>query len=238
MIGLGTVINVVAIILGGLIGLFFGKLFKENIQKSVTSACGVCTLFIGLGGAVEKMLVIADGSIKSIDGIKIVICIVLGTVIGEFLRIETGIEKFGEWLKIKTKNAKDTGFVNAFVTASATVCIGAMAVIGSINDAVLGDISILTAKSVLDFIIIIVMTAALGKGCIFSAVSVGIFQGVITLFAKFLEPVMTASSLSDLSLIGSIIIFCIGINLIFGKKFNVANMLPSILLAVIWTFLF
>ena len=238
MIGLGTVINVVAIILGGLIGLFFGKLFKENIQKSVTSACGVCTLFIGLGGAVEKMLVIADGSIKSINGIKIVICIVLGTVIGEFLRIETGIEKFGEWLKIKTKNAKDTGFVNAFVTASATVCIGAMAVIGSINDAVLGDISILTAKSVLDFIIIIVMTAALGKGCIFSAVSVGIFQGVITLFAKFLEPVMTASSLSDLSLIGSIIIFCIGINLILGKKFNVANMLPSILLAVIWSFLF
>lgn len=237
MVGLGTVINVSAIVLGGLIGLFFGKLFNEGIQKSVTAACGICTLFLGLGGALEKMLQIADGSLKSVDSMKIVICIVLGTVIGEFLRIEAGIEKFGEWLKIKTKNAKDSGFVNAFVTASATVCIGAMAIIGSINDAILGDISVLTAKSILDFIIIIVMTAAMGKGCIFSAISVGIFQGLITVFAKFIEPVMTVASLSDLSLIGSVIISCIGINLIFGKKFNVANMLPSIILAVIWSFI-
>ena len=183
------------------------------------------------------MLKIADGSLICVDSMKIVICIILGTVIGEFLKIETGIEKFGEWLKIKTKNAKDTGFVNAFVTASATICIGAMAIIGSINDAVLGDITILTTKSVLDLIIIIAMTAALGKGCIFSAISVGIFQGAVTVFAKFIEPFMTDVALSDLSLIGSIIIACIGINLIFGKKFNVANMLPSVLIAVIWSFL-
>ena len=110
------------------------------------------------------MTVISDGALKSTDTAKIVICIVLGSVIGEFLKIESGIEKFGEWLKMKTKNSKDAGFTDAFVTATATVCVGAMAIIGSINDAIYGDISVLTAKAILDLIIITVMTSAMGKG--------------------------------------------------------------------------
>ena len=130
-----------------------------------------------------------------------------------------------------------TAFVDAFVTASLTVCIGAMAVVGSIQDGIYGDISTLTAKAVLDMIIILVMTASMGKGCIFSAIPVGIFQGSVTLLARLIEPLMTEQALANLSLTGSAMIFCVGLNLVWGKKVRVANLLPGLIIAVIWAFL-
>lgn len=124
--------------------------------------------------------------------------------------------------------------VDGFVTASLTVCIGAMAVVGAIKDGLTGDYSILAAKAVLDFIIIVIMTASLGKGCIFSAIPVAVFQGAITLLAKLIEPIMTETALSYLSMTGSMLIFCVGVNLLWGKKIKVANLLPTIVFAVIW----
>lgn len=120
------------------------------------------------------------------------------------------------------------------MTASLTVCIGAMAVVGSIQDGISGDYSVLAAKAVLDLIIILVMTAAMGKGCIFSAIPVFLFQGTITLLSRFIEPVMTSAALSNLSLTGNILIFCVGVNLVWGKKIKVANLLPTIVIAVVW----
>ena len=120
------------------------------------------------------------------------------------------------------------------MTASLTVCIGAMAVVGSIQDGISGDYSVLAAKAVLDLIIILVMTAAMGKGCIFSAIPVFLFQGTITLLSRFIEPVMTSVALSNLSLTGNILIFCVGVNLVWGKKIKVANLLPTIVIAVVW----
>lgn len=137
-----------------------------------------------------------------------------------------------EWLKRKTGNSKDAGFVNAFVTASLTVSIGAMAIVGAIQDGLLGDYSTLAVKSVLDFIIIVVMTSSMGKGAIFSAIPVFIFEGAITLLAKLVSPVMTTTAIAYLSLIGSVLIFCIGVNLVWGKKLRVANMLPAVFLAI------
>ena len=142
-------------------------------------------------------------------------------------------EKFGQWLKLKTGSSRDSRFVNAFVTASLTVCIGAMAVVGAIQDGITGDWSILATKAILDFIIIMVMTCSLGKGCIFSAIPVLIFQGLITALASLLKPIMTDLAINYLSLVGSILIFCVGLNLVWGKKIKVANMLPAIVLAVI-----
>ena len=127
--------------------------------------------------------------------------------------------------------------MNGFVSASLTVCIGAMAIVGSIQDGILGDWSILATKAILDLIIIMVMTCSMGKGCVFSAIPVLIFEGVITLFASFLQPIMTDAAMADLSLVGSVLIFCVGINLVFGKKVSVANMLPSVVFAVIAAFL-
>lgn len=237
MPGLGTIINIGGILLGGLLGLCFGKLLKDRHQQTLTRVCGVSTLFIGISGALEGMLQLDGGSLVSANGMLVVICLSLGALIGELLNIEDGFERFGAWLKVKTGNAKDPLFVNGFVTASLTVCIGAMAIVGSIEDGIRGDYSILATKAVLDLIIIMVMTCSLGKGCIFSAIPVGILQGGVTAASTLLRPLMTPVAQSNLSMIGSILIFCVGINLVWDKRIRVANLLPAVVLAVIAAFL-
>lgn len=237
MIGLGTIINTLAIILGGLGGLLFGRFLKESVQDALCKACGVSTLFLGIAGALEGMLTVEGTGVVSGGTMLVIGCIALGSLIGALLNLEDGIERFGQWLKIETGNARDARFVDAFVTASLTVCIGAMAIVGSIQDGIKGDYSILAAKAVLDFIIIMVMTCSMGKGCIFSAIPVAIFQGSITALAGFVKPLMTDAALLNLSMIGSILIFCVGVNLVWGKKLQVANMLPAVVLAVAAAFL-
>ena len=237
MIGLGTIINTAGIALGGVFGHFFGRLLKERHQNSLTAVCGVSVLFIGISGAMEGMLTINDGVIESGQAMLVTLCLALGTFAGEIVNIEDMFERFGEWLKIKTGNAKDKEFVNAFVTASLTVCIGAMAIVGAIQDGILGDYSTLAVKAVLDFIIIAVMTTSLGKGCVFSALPVLVFEGAVTLLAKLISPIMTDTAIQYLSLIGSVLIFCVGVNLIWGKKVRVANMLPAVVLAVVAAYL-
>ena len=175
--------------------------------------------------------------INSGKSMLVVLCLAVGTVIGERIGIENGFEVFGEWLKAKTGSSGDVGFVNAFVTASLTVSIGAMAIMGSIQDGLVGDYSTLAVKSVLDFIIVVVMTSSLGRGCLFSAIPVFVFEGCMTLLARLVAPVMTDLAVSYLSLIGSILIFGIGVNLVWGKKLKVANMLPAVFLAVLAAYL-
>lgn len=237
MIGICTVINSICIAAGGTIGLFAGKLFKEQQQESLKRACGASVIFIAIAGAMEGMLKVSGAEIASGKSMLVAVCLALGTIIGELIGIEKGFEKFGEWLKKKSGNSKDNKFVNAFVTASLTVSIGAMAVVGAIQDGLSGDYSTLAVKSVLDFVIIAVMASAMGKGAIFSLVPVFVFEGGLTLLAKLVSPVMTQAAIAYLSLIGSVLIFCIGVNLVWGKKFNVANMLPSMLFAIIAAYL-
>ena len=237
MLGLGTIINSVSIITGGLMGHVTGKLFKPEQQEALNKACGISVLFIAIAGAMEGMLKIENLKITSGKSMLIVLCIAIGTIIGELLCIEKRFEQFGEWLKKKTGNSGDVRFVNAFVTASLTVSIGAMAIVGAIQDGLLNDYSTLAVKSVLDFIIIAVMTSSMGKGCAFAAIPVFVFEGCITLLARLISPIMTETAVAYLSLIGSILIFCIGINLVWGKKINVANMLPAVLLAILAAYL-
>ena len=232
MTGLGTIINSAAILAGGLIGHFTGKLFRQDQQESLTKACGISVLFIAIAGAMQGMLSIDGGKLLSGKSMLIVLCLALGTIAGEIIGIERGFERFGEWLKMKSGNSGDVQFVNAFVTASLTVCIGAMAIVGAIQDGISGDYSTLAVKSVLDLIIIAVMTSSLGKGCVFSAIPVFLFEGAITVLARLISPVMTETAVAYLSLIGSVLIFCVGLNLVFGKKVSVANMLPSVIFAV------
>jgi uncharacterized membrane protein YqgA involved in biofilm formation len=167
----------------------------------------------------------------------IVACLALGGLIGEIINIEGLFERFGELLKQKTGNAKDQGFVPGFVTASLTVCIGAMAIMGAIQDGISGDWSTLGAKAILDLIIVMVMTCSMGKGCAFSAIPVFLWEGGLTLLASVLRPVMTDAAMGYLSLVGSVLIFCVGLNLVWGKKIRVANLLPAVILAVIAAFL-
>ena len=237
MPGLGTVINTAAIILGGILGALFGRFLSESAQDTLTKVCGVSTLFIALSGALEGMLRVENGAVVSSGSMLIVICLAIGAVVGELMNIEGAFERFGQWLKIKSGNAKDPGFVNAFVTASLTVCIGAMAIVGSIQDGIAGDYSILATKAILDLIIIMVMSCSLGRGAVFSAIPVAVFQGSITALAGLVRPLMTEGALANLSLVGNVLIFCVGINLIWGKKIKVANLLPAIVAAVIAAFL-
>ena len=237
MYGLGTIINTAAIVAGGVGGAQFGRFLKENVQDTLTKCCGVSTLFIAVTGALEQMLSVENGAIVSHGAMLVIGCLTIGAVIGELLDLEGAFERFGEWLKQKTGNAKDKRFVDAFVTASLTVCIGAMAIVGSIKDGITGDYSILATKSVLDFIIIMVMSCSMGRGAVFSAIPVAILQGSITALAGLLRPVMTAAALANLSMVGSVLIFCVGVNLVWGKKVRVANLLPAIVVAVIAAFL-
>ena len=237
MIGVGTIINSAAIVGGGIIGLLGGRFMKERYQETVQRTCGICVLFIGIAGAMEKMLQISGGGLASGYSIFITVCLVLGALVGEICNIERQFERFGEWLKQKTHSGGDNSFVDGFVTASLTVSIGAMAIVGALEDGIAGDWSILAAKAVLDFIIILVMTCSMGKGCIFSAIPVFVFEGLITVFAVFIRPFMTELALSYISLVGSILIFCVGMNLVWDKKIRGANLLPAILFAAIAAFL-
>jgi len=237
MFGLGTLINAAAIVVGGVLGALFGKLLKEHHQDALTKVCGISVLFIAISGALEGMLQFEDGQLVSVGGLLCVVCLALGTLAGEILGIENLFERFGNWLKIKTGNARDKLFVEGFVTASLTVCIGAMAIVGAIEDGLNADISILATKAVLDLIIIMVMTCSLGKGCAFSAIPVILLQGSVTALSFFIRPLMTEAALRNLSMVGNILIFCVGVNLVWGKKVRVANMLPSIIFAVVAAFL-
>ena len=178
MIGTGTLVNTAAITAGGLAGLLGGSLMSENMRDGLIKVNGAAVIMIGISGVISGMADISSGSLVMNGTLMMVACLSLGTAVGELINIEDRLTAFGEWLKEKSGSGSDAGFVNAFVTASLTVCIGAMAVVGAVQDGISGDWSTLAVKSILDFLIIMVMTAGMGKGCIFSAVPVFLFQGI------------------------------------------------------------
>ena len=233
MVGLGTLINVALIIAGGAVGLVAGRLVKPCVQEGLLKATGVAVLFIGLSGALEGMPSVSDGALVSGGTVVVVASLALGTLAGELLDIASWFERLGAWLRRVSGNEKNERFLDAFLTATFTVCIGAMAVVGSIQDGILGDWSTLALKGVLDALIICAMAASMGVGCLFSALPVGVLQGAITLLARALQPLMTEAALANLSTVGSILIFCVGVNLIRGRTFNTANMLPAVVVAVL-----
>ena len=234
MVGLGTIANVAAIIVGGGIGMLLKGGMKEHYQQSLQKAMGLCTIFIGASGALTGMIYIDGGSFATINTLPMIIAMVIGTVIGEFFDFDGKMETLGYYLKEKASASGDSRFVEGFVTASLTVCIGAMAIVGSIQDGLLGDPSTLYTKSVLDFVIVMVFASAYGKGALFSALPVGVLQGSITVLAALLgSGSLPAAAVENLGFMGSVLIFCVGINLAFGQKFRVANMLPALVIGAV-----
>lgn len=237
MPGLGTIVNVAAIVVAGLAGWLFGSRIPERVQKTLMSANAVAVLFLGISGALAGMLSIHGKALTTRGTMMMTISLALGAVLGEVLNLEDRFDQFGEWLKKKTGNARDPEFVNAFVTSSLTVCIGAMAIVGSIEDGISGNHTILFEKALMDAVIILVMGSSMGKGCMFSAIPVGILQGIVTALAIFLKNLLTDQAMQNLSFVGSILIFCVGVNLLWGKKIRVANLLPALVIAVIFAYL-
>lgn len=174
-----------------------------------------------------------DGTVRlSTTGtMMLVVSMALGTVIGEVINIDARFDDLGKWLRDHTGSSGDPRFVDCFVTASLTLSIGAMAIVGSIQDGLAGDWSTLALKGSFDAIIVCAMTASMGKGCIFSALSVGVFQGLVTALATLIAPALSDAALANLTLVGSALIFCVGINVIWPRTFKPANMLPAVLIA-------
>lgn len=233
---MGTIINVVLIIAGGVVGLAGGRLMTPRVQDALMKAAGVSVIFVGLSGALEEMLRVSDGALVSTGGMMLVASMAAGALAGELADIDGRFVRLGVWLRERTGSSRDGSFVDGFVTTSLTVCVGAMAIVGAIEDGISGDFSVLALKGVLDALIVCVMAASMGRGCVFSALPVGVFQGAVTLLARAVQPIMTDAALANLSLVGSVLIFCVGVNLIWERTFKPANMLPAVLVAVALAF--
>ena len=239
MIGTGTVVKVLAIVVGGLIGLLAKGGLKERYQEGIIRSLGLATLFIGAGSALCGMLEISQGSLATFatrDTLFMILALALGTGVGEWMDLDGRMERLGIWLKARAdRRGGDNQFVQGFVTASLVVCIGAMAIVGSIQDGLSADPSTLYTKSILDFLIVMIFASTYGKGAIFSALPVGVLQGSVTLCAGLLSPVFSPAIIANLSFLGNMLIFCVGVNLCFGPKFRVANMLPALVFGAVFT---
>ena len=234
MIGLGTLGNIALILIGATIGMIIKGSLKQRFQETIMSGLGLAVMFIGISGALEGLLVITDGKIVSTNIMLMIVSLAIGGFIGEAINIEAGLDRIGEWLKLKLKvnKEKDKGFVEGFVNSSLLFCVGAMAIIGSLRDGLSADSSMLLAKGIIDGVVAIFFASTLGIGVFFSVIPVGIYQGIITLAAGFVEPFLSERLISNLSFVGSILIFAIGINMIFGKKIKTGNLLPAILVPI------
>ncbi len=234
MIGIGTIVNAATVVGGGALGLLFRKGITENMQDALSKALGTAIIFVGLGGALAGMLQLSENGLSVSGTLLMVISLVLGTIAGELMRIEDGLEKLGRTLQRLPGLRRSTQFLEGFVTNSLVICVGAMGVVGSLADGLAGDPSTLYVKAMLDGIISLIFASTLGVGVLFAALPLFVYQGAITLLARFIEPFLSAGVIHDLSYIGSILIFLVGVNLAFGKRFRVGNMLPALLVPIIY----
>lgn len=239
MIGLGTLVNCGTVALGTTLGLLLKGGLPKRFEQTIMSALGLCAFFIGLGGALSQILVVSADGISTQYTLLIVLCMAVGAIIGEAVDIERRLESVGEWFKrrIPTHEGGGGSFVEAFVTASLLFCVGAMAIVGSLEDGLNGNPSILFAKSVMDGVAATVFTASLGAGVYLSILAVLVYQGGITLLAGFIRPFLSDLLIGQMSCVGSILIFAIGFNLLGVKKIKVGNLLPAMFLPIVFLWL-
>lgn len=230
---MGTLINSSLILLGGVIGLVFKKAVSKEMEFSIHKATGVAVLIIGICGVLSAMLKARDGAISSSGELILVVSLALGTFIGELLKLEDRLNKGCKWIESKCKMSN---FSAGFITATMIYGIGAMAIVGSINDGLLGDSSTLITKGIIDGITSVVLAATLGYGVLFSAIPILVYQGGMTLLAGLLENVLVGELLGNICMVGYALVMCIGINFLTNdeKKIKTVNMLPALLVPVVY----
>lgn len=223
---LGTIVNALAIFGGSLVGFLILQLFKkgipERINDTIMKGMALCVLLIGISGALEyKQLLL------------VIIATAIGGIIGELIDIDKLLQRLGDNLE-KRLNGRGGKVSQGFVTASLVFCIGAMAVMGALESGLKGNHEILFAKSIIDGITAAVFTTTLGIGVALSALSVFIYQGIITLGAVYLKDVLTAVVVSDMSAIGGLLIIGIALNMMGVTKIKVANLLPAVFIPILY----
>ena len=220
-----VLVNVATVLLGSTVGLIFRNKINEKFTKAVISALALVTILIGLSSALDTA-----------DILCVIICMALGTIIGELIHIDDGIEGAGDFIKkklLKGKN-KENRFTEGFVTACIVFCVGSMTIMGSFEAGINGNNSIIYAKSALDFVSSMMFAAAMGLGVPFAALFVLVFQGALTLLAGVLAPFLSVAVVTEMSAVGGVILVGMGINMLelSPRRIKVANMLPAIFLPI------
>ncbi len=223
----GVFVNTAAVVIGSLIGLLFRRGIPEKLAKAAMTGNGLCTLYIGI-----------SGSLKGHSAITAILSVVSGAVLGTALGIDHGIERLGQRVQQRFSSRSGTKSIapaEGFVTASLLFCVGSMTIVGSLNAGLSGDYEMLYTKSVLDFLSSIMLSVSLGAGVLFSSVFVFVFQGAIVLSAQLLKPLLTTVAIAEMSCAGSILIIALGLNLLGITKIKVADCLPAIALAPLFS---
>lgn len=228
---MGTLINVGAIIIASLLGIILKKGLPEKIQKSVMLVLGLGLTALSLGWFLKDFLVINENGISTHSDLLIILSLVIGVLIGEWIDIDLRLNRWAENIE---KKYNLPPLAKGFIAATLIFCVGAMAIVGSIQDGLNGDITILVIKSALDFITAMILASILGIGVIFSAVSVLIYQGAITILASSASSFLTTEMIQAVSMVGNILLIAIGINFMELRKIKVANMLPAIFIPIIY----
>lgn len=220
----GTIINAALIIAGSLMGLFFGNKMKDKYKETIMKGIGLCVILIGFKMAFETK-----------DMLLLIISIVIGSFLGEWIKIEDGLYKFSDKIRDKLHHKKGfSNFTEGFVTATLIYCVGSMAIVGAIENGVNGNPDILIAKGILDGVSAIVFTSTMGIGVLFSFVPVFIYQGSLSLLAFQMQPILTEVMVNEMSAVGGILILAIGLNILGIVKIRVGNMIPSIFIPTIY----
>lgn len=228
---MGTLINAAAIVVATFLGILFKKGISEKIQKAIMFTLGLGLVALSLGWFVKDFIIIENGVLSTRMDLLIIISLVIGVIIGEWIDIDLRLTNLA--YKVE-KKYKLPPLAKGFITATLIFCVGAMAITGAIQDGLGLGMTTLLIKSTLDFITAMVLASFLGIGVIFSAFSVLIYQGSIFILARYLSEFMTADMVSAMSMIGSIILIAIGINFMEIKKIKVANLLPALLIPIIY----
>lgn len=236
MSGLGTIANMAAILIGSAVGLLLKGGLKQRFQTTIMNALGLAVMFVGISGALQGLYVVKGEGLETANVMLMIVSLAIGGLLGELIDIEARLDHMGEWIKttLKVRGEKGQNFVEGFVSSSLLFCIGAMAIIGSLQDGLAQDASMLYAKAIIDGVVAIFFASTLGIGVFFSILPLGIYQGGITLSAKYIEPFLSDQMIANLSFLGSILIFGIGINMIFGKKIKCGNLLPAVLIPILY----
>lgn len=225
---LGTIVNTIAILFGGILGLLFGKALPNKMKNTVIQGIGLAVLLIGISMA-----------LKTQNTLVIIASLVLGGIVGELIDIEYRLHQLGQVLERRlSKNSEGALFTKAFVTASLIYCVGAMAIMGALESGLSGNHTILYAKSMLDGISAVVFASSMGIGVLASAIPVFLYQGILTLSAGLLQGVLSSQVITEMGATGGLLIVGIGLNILEIKEIKVGNLLPGLFFAIPITMLF
>ncbi|VYU01077.1 DUF554 family protein [Clostridium tertium] len=224
---LGTIVNCITIVIGAFLGLFVKGRMNENISKTIMNGLALCVIYIGISGA-----------LKGNNTIVLIISITIGAFIGEVIDIDSKLESLGKSIENKfSENKGDSKIAEGFITSTLLFCVGAMAIVGALESGISNDHSTLFAKSLLDGISSLIFSSTLGIGVMLSAISVFVYQGSITLAAGLLSNVLSDVAINNMSAVGSLLIIGLGLNMLGITKIKISNLLPSVLIAILLSFI-